>query len=87
MALSSVTPTALQVLDTGLPDYTAACSGVPLKDLRHSPPTAGTPKPGHPMSASTQGYNPSPGNHPLQATTVDTRENIPPSPPHFPLRV
>lgn len=87
MALSSVTPTALQVLNTGLPDSTAAYSGMPLKDLQHFPTIAGVLKPGHPMSASTQGYNPSPGNHPLQATTVDTPDNIPPSPPHFPLGV
>lgn len=65
MALSSMTPTSLQVLNTGLPDSTAACSGgapegsAALPTHRKSPRSQDTP-----MSASTQGYN-----HPLGTFT------------------
>lgn len=86
-ALSSVTPTALQVLDTGLPDSTAACSGVPLKDLQHSPPAAGTPNQDTPSLPRPRAAIHPLGTIPFRPLLLILRETIPPSPPHFPLRV
>lgn len=87
MALSSVTPTALQVLDTGLPDSHSClfwgaswriCSTPHPPQEPQSQDTPSLPRP----RAANPSWEPSPSGH----YCWYSRENIPPSPPHFPLR-